>query len=87
VVKHQSSGLNQEFKVLTKGVYTIIIKNSIIKTVSVIKDEHLKLYKKFGGFEVEKKFDVYGTLNNDFIITRWDVSQISKFFRKAFLAG
>lgn len=85
VIKHQSNGLNQEFKLLTKGVYFITLQNKITKTVSVIKDEHFKLYKKFGGFNIENKFDIYGTLYNTFIITLWDVSKISNFFKRAFL--
>ena len=84
-VKHSNIGLNQEFKWLTRGVYLITIKNSIRKTVSALKSEHFKLYSKFGGLKIEKKFDIYGELPNISIITLWDASQISNFFKKAFL--
>lgn len=84
-VKHNSSGLNQEFRWLTRGVYFITIKNSITKTVSAIKDEHFKLYKKFGGLSVEKKFEIYGGLPNPSIVTVWDALKISNFFKRAFL--
>jgi len=84
-VKHNSSGLNQEFRWLTRGVYLITIKNSITKTVSAIKDEHFKLYKKFGGFTFEQKIDTYGKFPIPLIITLWDISKISNFFKRAFL--
>ena len=84
-VKHNSSGLNQEFRWLTRGVYLIATKNSITKTVSAIKDEHFKLYKKFGGFSFEKKIDTYGKFPIPLIITLWDISKISNFFTRAFL--
>jgi len=84
-IKHNSTGLNQEFKWLTKGVYLISIKNSITKTVSALKNEHLKLYSKFGGLSVEKNFEIYGGLPNPSIVTVWDVLKISNFFKRAFL--
>ncbi len=84
-IKHSSIGLNQEFKWLTKGVYLITIKNSITKTVSVIKNEHFKLYNKFGGFHIEKELKTYGHLDKPFIITSWNILKISNFFKRAFL--
>ncbi|MBU1668381.1 hypothetical protein KKC13_08160 [bacterium] len=84
-VKHDRVGLNQEFKWLTKGVYLITLKNSITKTISAIKDEHFKLYSKFGGFTFAKKINIYGKLPNPLIITFWDTLKISNFFKKAFL--
>ena len=84
-VKHDTVGLNQEFKWLTKGVYLISVKNSINKTVSVIKNEHFKLYSKFGGFHIEKELNTYGYLNKPFIITSWNILQVSNFFKRAFL--
>jgi len=36
---------------------------------------------------VEKTFDIYGNLPNPSIVTLWDASEISNFFRKAFLAS
>ena len=85
VVKHNSNGLNQEFRWLTRGVYLISIKNSITKTVSAIKDEHFKLYSKFGGFTFEKRIDTYGKFPIPLIITVWDTLKISNFFKRAFL--
>jgi hypothetical protein len=84
-IKHSSIGLNQEFKWLTKGVYLISIKNSITKTVSALKNEHLKLYSKFGGLSIEKRFEIYGGLPNPSIVTVWDALKISNFFKRAFL--
>jgi len=87
VVKKQHNGLSQEFKLLFKGVYLISTHNNITKTISVIKNDHYKLYQKFGDVKIEKQFDLYGTLNNKFIITLWNLAEISNFFRKAFLAN
>jgi len=84
-VKHNSSGLNQEFRWLTRGVYLITTKNFITKTVSAIKDEHFRLYKKFGGFSIEKRFKIYGDLPNPSVVTVWDTLKISNFFKRAFL--
>lgn len=85
IVKHQTVGLNQEFKWLTKGVYLLTNKNAITQTVSVIKKEHFKLYSKFGGFEMEKELDAYGNLDKSFMITSWNINNISNFFKRAFL--
>jgi len=85
IVKDNRSGLNQEFKWLTKGVYLIGIKNSINKMVSALKNEHLKLYSKFGGLSIEKRFKIYGGLPNPSIIIVWNVLKISTFFKRAFL--
>lgn len=85
IIKHKTGGLNLEFKNLTKGVYSILADNSIGTSLSIIKKDHFKLYSKFGGFNIEKELNGYGHLDNNFVITSWDVSQISKFFKKAFL--
>lgn len=84
-VKHKKDGLNLEFKNLTKGIYLVLKNNPINASISVISKEHFKLYSKFGGFEIEKELDSYGNLNSPFVITSWDPSKISKFFKKAFL--
>ena len=73
------------YKWLTKGVYLISTKNSITKTVSALKNEHLKLYSKFGGLSIEKTFDIYGDLPNPSVVSLWDASKISNFFKRAFL--
>jgi len=86
IVKDNRSGLNQEFKWLIKGAYLISTKNSVTKTVSVIKNEHFKLYNKFGGFYIEKMLKTYGHLDKTFIITSWNLLKISNFFKRAFLA-
>lgn len=87
MIKYNNSGLSQEFRWLTKGVYLITTQNAIIKTVSALKDDHLKLYSKFGGLSVEKRFEIYGNLPNPSVVTLWDATQISNFFKKAFLAN
>jgi len=85
VIEHQSSGLNQEFKLLTKGVYFITKQNHLDASISVIKRDHFKLYNRFGGFRMEASFSTYGELDNHFVITSWNILEISNFFRKLFL--
>jgi predicted GNAT family N-acyltransferase len=85
VIEHQSSGLNLEFKLLTKGVYFVIKQNGLDASISVIKDDHFKLYNRFGGFYIEERLHTYGHLDNTFVITSWNVLKISNFFKKLFL--
>jgi len=85
VVKHQKAGLNQEFKLLMNGLYSIGINNYTYHIVSVIKDEHFRFYQKFGGFKLEYKFNNYGKMSVPIIMVSWSVLEISNFFKKAFL--
>jgi len=85
VIEHQSSGLNLEFKLLTKGVYFVIKQNNLDASISVIKDDHFKLYNRFGGFYIEERLHTYGHLDNTFVITSWNILKISNFFKKLFL--
>jgi hypothetical protein len=57
----------------------------LTKTVSALKNEHLKLYSKFGGLSIEKTFDIYGNLPNPSVVTVWDALKISNFCKRAFL--
>lgn len=86
IIKQEKSGLNLDFKNLTKGTYFILLQNDMDLAVSVIKNEHFKLYSKFGGFEIEQEVKGYGELKSDFIITSWKYKEISNFFEKAFLS-
>lgn len=86
IVKHKSSGLNLEFKYLMAGMHNIFVNNNINMTLSVIKNEHFKLFSKFGGIDVEEELKGYGELNKEFLVISWDPSQASKFFKKAFLS-
>lgn len=79
------SGLNLDFKHLTAGVYFIYKHNNIDIILSGIRKDHFKLYSKFGGFNMEQELECYGNINLPFLITSWDPSKISPFFRKAFL--
>ena len=85
VIEHQSSGLNQEFKLLTKGIYFVIKQNHLDASISVIKKDHFKLYSRFGGFCIEEQLNTYGHLDNTFVITSWNILKISNFFKKLFL--
>ncbi len=85
IIEHQNAGLSQEFKLLTKGIYYVIKQNNLDFSISVIKEEHFKLYRRFGGFDIEEKLNSYGHLDNSFVITSWDILKISIFFKKLFL--
>ncbi len=84
-VRHKNSGLNLGFKYLMKGLFIVFNNNSLDLTLSGIKKEHFKLYKKLGGVNIVKEMDSYGSLNIPFIIMSWDLSKTSKFFERSFL--
>ena len=84
VIIKNSEGLKPEFKLLTIDSYKILASYQL-NAVSVMTEEHLKLYKKFGGLSIEKSFQGYGSLKNEFFLTLWDTSSISPFFQKIFL--
>jgi hypothetical protein len=85
VVLNEQKGLSLEFKNLTLGVYHLFQSTNINLIVSGIKKAHFKLYSKFGGFKAEKELEGYGSLNIPFLITSWNPSLASPFFKKAFL--
>lgn len=85
VTKQNKSGLNLEFKYLTRGIYRILENNPINASVSAMKQSHFKLYSKFGGFKVEKELKSYGHIDYDVVVTSWNPHKISPFFKKLFL--
>jgi len=85
IVKSQTSGLNLDFKNLLKGVHGLFINNDIDITISGIKQEHYRLYSKFGGILIEQELDSYGELDIPFLIISWNPSLASKFFKRSFL--
>lgn len=85
VTKQNKSGLNLEFKYLTRGIYRILENNPINASVSAMKQSHFKLYSKFGGFKVEKELKGYGHIDYDVVVTSWNPQKISPFFKKLFL--
>lgn len=85
VTKQDKSGLNLEFKYLTRGIYRILENNPINASVSAMKQSHFKLYSKFGGFKVEKELKGYGHIDYDVVVTSWNPKEISLFFKKHFL--
>jgi len=78
-------GLNQDFKYLVKGAYYIMIDNDMDTLVSVMIPEHYRFYKNFGGFVVEKKLESYIGMKRPFVITSWEVSKISTYFKRLYL--
>jgi len=87
IIATDNKGLNMEFKFLTTGVYSAMIANDSYKLLSVIRKEHFSLYEKFGGFHIEASLQSYGALNNEFVVTVWELAKISRFFKKVFLNG
>ena len=84
VIIKNIEGLKPEFKLLTIDSYKILSTYKM-DAVSVMTEEHIKLYKKFGGLGIEKKFESYGTLQQEFFLTLWNTSNISPFFKRIFL--
>lgn len=85
IITQESKGLNLEFKYLMAGLHNVFNNNDIGITLSGIKQEHYKLYSKFGGIDIVKEMDSYGKLDTPFLIISWDPSQASKFFQRTFL--
>lgn len=75
-----------EFKNLTQGIYNIFENNNIGLIVSIMKIDHYKFYKRFGGFSIEEEVETYGNLDSEFVRTSWDPSLVAPFFKKAFLS-
>jgi hypothetical protein len=84
VIIQDRGGLKPEFKLLTTDSYRVLSAYNV-DLVSVMTEEHLKLYHNFGGFSVEKKFQTYGSIDKEFFITLWRTSNISPFFKRIFL--
>ena len=83
--KPRKSGLGKEFKYLTSGVFNMLKCNNITRVVSVMMEEHFSLYSKFGGFKQKAFLSSYGELDKPFVITVWDITKVSTFFKKLFL--
>ena len=79
-------GLGQEPRLLTKGTYLLLNKEAITTLVSITdKKAYNRYYKNFGGFKIEHEYYGYGKLDKTFIVSSWELSQISPFFKRAFL--
>jgi hypothetical protein len=85
VVKNETQGLNQEFKYLFAGVHSLFTHNEIDLVLSSIRQEHYKMYTKFGGTNIEAELKGYGKVTVPFLVISWNPSNSSKFFQKAFL--
>ena len=78
-------GLNQDFKYLVLGAYYTMIDNDMDILVSTMIPEHYKFYKNFGGFTVKQELDSYLGMERPFLITAWEVSKISHYFKRLYL--
>jgi len=85
VKDNESKGLGLEFKYLMAGMHNVFVNNNINMTLSVMKSEHYRMFSKFGGNEIVDELKDYGNLDQASLIISWDPSQVSKFFKKAFL--
>lgn len=85
MVHKESKGLSLEFKYLFAGIYNVFMNNKIDIILSGLKSEHYKLYSKFGGVDIIQELNSYGTFTIPCLILSWNPSQVSPFFKKAFL--
>ena len=85
IVKNRGHGLNLEFKYLMCGIYNIFMNNNIDISLSGIKQEHLKLFKKLGGVDIYKEMASYGSLEVPCLIISYNPKYASNFFKKVFL--
>ena len=84
-IKKDSSGLSFDFKNIMRAFYEISTHNSADLIVSGIREEHFKMYSKFGGINIEKELDSYGHIEVPFLIISWNPYEASKFFKRSFL--
>ena len=85
IVHKETKGLSLEFKYLMNGIYHLFNHNDIDITFLAIIKEHYKLYTKFGGSEIIKEINEYGDLEYPVFILSWKPSEVSSFFKRAFL--
>jgi hypothetical protein len=85
MIVHERRGLNQEFRLLTRGVYEVTLFNGMTTVISAMIEEHYGLYERFGGFGIEGRLSRYGVLPIAFIVTSWHIEEVSGFFKKLFL--
>lgn len=85
IVKHDGSTLNLEYKYLMRGLYYVFNKNEMDMTVSLIRKDHLRIFKNIGAVEVLQDVPNYGGLSEDFILMSCDPSKPTRLFLKAFL--
>lgn len=85
IVKHNGTALNLEYKYLMRGLYHVFNKNEMDMTVSLIRRDHLRIFKNIGKVEVLQDVENYGGLSEDFILMSCDPSKPTRLFLKAFL--
>jgi hypothetical protein len=85
IVKHDGTALNLEYKYLMRGLYYVFNKNEMDMTVSLIRRDHLRIFKNIGAVEVLQDVENYGGLSEDFILMSCDPSKPTRLFLKAFL--
>ena len=84
-IKKDSTQLSFDFKNIMRAFHEITTNNSADLIVSGIREEHFKMYSKFGGIHIEKELDSYGHIEVPFLIISWNPYEASKFFKRSFL--
>jgi N-acyl-L-homoserine lactone synthetase len=85
IVSNDSGALSLDFKYLMKGIYNVYKNNDIDMVVAEIKKEHYRQCSRFGGMEILCETNSHSSLNVPFLIIKWDMNQISPFFKKVIL--
>ncbi|WP_024953500.1 N-acyl amino acid synthase FeeM domain-containing protein [Sulfurospirillum arcachonense] len=84
-IKKDTGGLSLDFKNIMRAYYEITTNNNLDLVVSGIKEEHYKMYSKFGGMNIEKELDAYGEIELPCLVISWNPYIASKFFKRSFL--
>lgn len=85
MIEKSTAGLGQEPKLLTRAAYEVMRLNGIDTLISAMIPQHFKFYKNFGGFKIREKLPKYGNIEQEFLITTWDIAQVSRYFERLIL--
>jgi len=84
MINKTTPGLGQEPKLLTKASYEVMRLNGI--TISAMIPQHYRFYKNFGGFEIKDRLPKYGNIEQEFLITTWEIKEVSNYFKRLILS-
>lgn len=85
VIDKTHHGLGQEPRLLTAGTYKVMVYNNRTTLISSMLQDHFRFYDRFGGFRIEGEMEQYGNISKPFIVTTWDIQEITSYFKKTFL--
>lgn len=84
-VKKETKGLSLDFKNIMKAYHDVVLNNELDMIVSSIAKGHYKLYSRFGGMQIETELDTFGELDGGFYVIKWDLREVSAFYKRSFL--